>query len=88
MTKTTNRIAGVVRNLTGHTADRMIYYSDIIPGDVETDLADTPFAPINLGVGATATAAESGPEDNNFFSYEGVGGVPSGGEYCVLHRRQ
>jgi hypothetical protein len=73
------RFTDAAGNLTGHTADRMIYYSDIIPGDVDTDLADTPFAPINLGVGATASATERGPEGNNFFSYEGVGGVPGAG---------
>jgi hypothetical protein len=63
------RFTDAAGNLTGHTADRMIYYSDIVPGDVETALADTPFAPINLGSGTTAFATESGPDGNNGFSY-------------------
>lgn len=40
------------------------------PGDVETGLADTPFAPLNLGCGTTAFATENGAEGNvNGFFY-------------------
>jgi len=56
------RFTDAAGNLTGTTADRMIYYSDVTPGDVETALADTPAPPINLGSGASATATETGPE--------------------------
>jgi len=32
-------------NLTGFSADRMLYYSDILPGDLANSLADTPAPP-------------------------------------------
>jgi hypothetical protein len=76
------RFTDAAGNLTGHTADRMIYYSDIVPGDVETDLADTPFAPINLGSGTTAFATEDGAEGNgNGFFYFALNNQPGIGIY-------
>ena len=64
--------------LTGRTADRMIYYSITPAGDVETDLADTPFAPINLGSGTTAFTTEMG----NGFDYASAGeNLPGVGFY-------
>jgi PEP-CTERM motif len=67
--------------LTGRTADRMIYYSITPAGNVETDLADTPFAPINLGSGATAFATETGSEGNNGFVYMALNDLPGIGFY-------
>jgi hypothetical protein len=76
------RFTDAAGNLTGRTADRMIYYSDIIPGDVETDLADTPFPPINLGSGTTAFATEDGAERNgNGFFYFALNNNPGIGIY-------
>jgi hypothetical protein len=76
------RFTDAAGNLTGTTADRMIYYSDIVPGDGETDLADTPFAPVNLGSGTTAFATESGTEGNgNGFFYFALNNQPGIGFY-------
>ncbi len=53
-------------SLTGGTADRMIYYSDLL--DPADSLADTGF-PSNLNFGQTASAVEVGPEGDNSFIY-------------------
>ena len=42
------RFTDAAGNLTGGTANRMIYYSDIVLGDAGDDLADTPIPPQNL----------------------------------------
>lgn len=63
------RFTDAAGRLNGFTADRMLYYSDIVGGDIERDLADTPAPPINLGSGATAFGTEVGPEGGNSFFY-------------------
>jgi hypothetical protein len=65
-------------NLTGITADRMIYYSELDPSQVQggpgTDLADRVFQVRSSNV---TTVREVGPEGNNSFQYGSVvGGNP------------
>jgi hypothetical protein len=54
-------------SLTGTTADRLIYFSDIEPGLSDGDLADTGF-PTNFST-ATVGATEVGLEGSNTFSF-------------------
>jgi hypothetical protein len=60
-------------NLTGATADRVIFYSDADSTPSDTSIGDTGF-PSNKGTGATATLTEVGPEGANGFTYNTPGG--------------
>jgi PEP-CTERM motif-containing protein len=62
------RFTDALGNITGGSADRMIFYSDISSLDPADSLADTGF-PTNLNLGAIASAIEVGPEGNNSFNY-------------------
>jgi hypothetical protein len=79
-------------NLTGATADRMIYYSDVNESAAEVaSLADTGF-PSNVDLSAISVD-ETGPEGSNGFTYgfpnvyngaSDVPGVPEPGSAMML----
>jgi hypothetical protein len=61
------RFTDAAGNLTGSTADRFIYFSDVEAGPSDGTLADTGF-PTNF-VTNTSVATETGPEGNNGFTW-------------------
>ena len=64
-------------NLTGTTADRVIFYSDVTSGDAADSIADVAAPPTNLGTGAVTTVTEQGTEGANGFTYTSP--TPPGG---------
>lgn len=67
--------AGHISGVATGAGPRMLFYSDIEVGGINTGLADTGF-PTNLGTGNVVTRLEVGPEGSNGFDYQ-PGGVPA-----------